>query len=507
MLATTTRASEASAQPAAPASPPLWSVPLHMAKDKVESIWNTVVTYREAGKCEHFAAVLKPTEHPHIQLGQFETAVSHLPSLRMLQAAGAVQSNSTTWSLQNADLYRAIQLVSFKEFHSTLREFLGVMKSGLHRSQAWLGNMPAQFGDIENAAEFTSYSQKLVVEPGTRCILMGDLHGDLHSLVDFLKKLQQDGVTQPDDPLKLKKPIHLFFLGDYVDRGAWGLEVIYLIMLLKIKNPDQVFFTRGNHEDPEMADRLGFQAEYKAKFGAEDPELKGYRLLSNFYNSMPAVLYLGSGTRHKINFIQCCHGGMEWGYNPKGLINSEDHSFENIPEFKRKTGCPLHDLQVGVKDKAKTETKPFQEVCVDYKPIQPKDNGFVSNEFHLNPTDQTIYDVARRVFTCNKALTEAVLAAASEGKNRVFTVERAHQHAPSNPLMIELLKTQGCLKLWDPKSPIVNTLLLSPDSDSGVDQKGLGRFNSATIQDFITGEEITDWKDTVTNIPIFPKAE
>jgi diadenosine tetraphosphatase ApaH/serine/threonine PP2A family protein phosphatase len=81
-------------------------------------------------------------------------------------------------------------------------------------------------------------------EPVGEAIVVGDLHGDLKSLVyilddsKFLSKARSGG------------DVLLVFLGDYGDRGAHSAEVYYVVLKLKEMFPENVVLMRGNHEGP-----------------------------------------------------------------------------------------------------------------------------------------------------------------------------------------------------------------------------------------------------------------
>jgi len=76
-----------------------------------------------------------------------------------------------------------------------------------------------------------------------KLILIGDIHGDLQSLLWTLKEINFDRLLRnPDNKL--------IFLGDYVDRGSNSIGVLYVVCFLKQKFPDSVFLMRGNHEAP-----------------------------------------------------------------------------------------------------------------------------------------------------------------------------------------------------------------------------------------------------------------
>lgn len=56
------------------------------------------------------------------------------------------------------------------------------------------------------------------------------------------------------------------FLGDYVDRGEFGVEVMAYLLALKLKFPNDVFMLRGNHETEEMTQQFNFRTQCLDRF-------------------------------------------------------------------------------------------------------------------------------------------------------------------------------------------------------------------------------------------------
>ena len=51
----------------------------------------------------------------------------------------------------------------------------------------------------------------------------------------------------------------IVFLGDYVDRGLYCVEVLAYLMALKINYPKRVIMLRGNHESRQMTQYFTFR--------------------------------------------------------------------------------------------------------------------------------------------------------------------------------------------------------------------------------------------------------
>jgi len=132
---------------------------------------------------------------------------------------------------------------------------------------------------------FLGQPMLLEVEGGVK--ISGDLHGQFS---DAVKVFDLCGLPGGDNKF--------LFLGDYVDRGLYGLETITLLLALKCRWPEHVFLLRGNHESASINRVYGFFDECKRRFS-----VKLWKTFSDAFNCMPAAALVAKS-------ILCMHGGL-----------------------------------------------------------------------------------------------------------------------------------------------------------------------------------------------------
>ena len=79
--------------------------------------------------------------------------------------------------------------------------------------------------------------------------VVGDIHGQYSDLLNMISKAGEPG------------PLNYLFLGDYVDRGIFGIEVCLLLFAIKLNFPHNVVLLRGNHESRNMTETFTFRDE------------------------------------------------------------------------------------------------------------------------------------------------------------------------------------------------------------------------------------------------------
>lgn len=138
-------------------------------------------------------------------------------------------------------------------------------------------------------------------------IICGDIHGQFY---DLLRIIQKCG-----DPAN----VNYLFLGDYVDRGEQSINTICLLLLFKIKHPQNFFLLRGNHETAIINKEYGFADECELNYG-----LKIWDKFNDLFDHLPIAALINSR-------IFCCHGGISPELRDLNQILSIDRPL-TVPE-------------------------------------------------------------------------------------------------------------------------------------------------------------------------------
>ena len=129
------------------------------------------------------------------------------------------------------------------------------------------------------------------------CRVYGDIHGQLPDLLQFF-----NSYSWPDRRRGDILSMNYVFLGDFVDRGAFSVEVVALMFALKILYPSKVFLVRGNHEDRAMNGLFGFKQNCYNHFG-EQEGLNVWQAVNSAFDYLPLAAVIDKE-------VLCIHGGI-----------------------------------------------------------------------------------------------------------------------------------------------------------------------------------------------------
>ncbi|CAH0602808.1 unnamed protein product [Chrysodeixis includens] len=123
---------------------------------------------------------------------------------------------------------------------------------------------------------------------------VGDLHGNLSALLSMESALWPGGAALA--------AARILFLGDYVDRGAHGTELMAYLLAAKLQRPDAVLMVRGNHETRDIQKMFTFYNECIVKYGDSEGN-KIWTAINNVFDVLPLAAVVDDK-------VFCCHGGI-----------------------------------------------------------------------------------------------------------------------------------------------------------------------------------------------------
>ena len=140
--------------------------------------------------------------------------------------------------------------------------------------------------------------------------VVGDLHGNIRDLVRLISAGGPPSTTK------------YLFLGDYVDRGEYSVEVITLLIAMALEFPDNVFLIRGNHELPEVNSVYGFKEQLMCLYGSSSL----YASFQELFAALPVAAILNDDSF-------CVHGGLSPELSKVSDLMEIDREVSPIPRI------------------------------------------------------------------------------------------------------------------------------------------------------------------------------
>ena len=121
-------------------------------------------------------------------------------------------------------------------------------------------------------------------------------------------------ISKAGDPSNL----NYLFLGDYVDRGVYGIEVCVLLFSIKLNFPKSVYLLRGNHESRNMTETFTFREKVLQRY-----DIEVYDLFMEIFDAMPISAQIAKK-------YLAMHGGISPDFVKLEEINKINR-FQEIP--------------------------------------------------------------------------------------------------------------------------------------------------------------------------------
>ena len=136
-------------------------------------------------------------------------------------------------------------------------------------------------------------SEDRLIKVNSPAFVFGDIYGNLDDLLIFEKLLWQ--------PFPIVSA-HYVFLGNYVDKGTWGIECIIYLLSLKLVSPMKFILLRGNHESRDVQSKDTFKKECITKYG-DKQGVKIWELINSIFDKLPLSAIIDES-------IFCAHSGV-----------------------------------------------------------------------------------------------------------------------------------------------------------------------------------------------------
>lgn len=167
---------------------------------------------------------------------------------------------------------------------------------------------PAQLiSELCNSALEIFKNQPTLLTLTGNVMCIGDTHGNIFDVVRIFK--------YGGYPISQK----YLFLGDYVDRGEYSIDLIVLLLAMTIKYPQNCFLIRGNHELKLINAKYGFFESSFVRYKQIGP----FNAVNEVFNYLPIAAVVNQR-------YFCVHGGISQYLKHYHQINKIKKPFDDM---------------------------------------------------------------------------------------------------------------------------------------------------------------------------------
>lgn len=429
---------------------------MFVLKVSLDSFYKTVKKQKPSHKLEkktileNLSSFIQNRTVPLIEKSALvsQPEVSNVSPIKTPTVASLMQEFSTAWNEQT-------KTFDFKESFD-VRYFVNLLSKHAEKFKK------ADFDEMRHYG----FIEKFDLDPAENSMIYvrADLHGDLKSLIENLRTLQQEDLL--DENYKCRKGVYLVFLGDYCNRGLFGTQILELLIYLREENPGKVHLIRGNHEyaikNAKFASRLiNKNKNLKSKLDVRlikvlcfnEGGIQGWDHLDNFNNTLPLAIYMSEEGPIR-EYVLYSHGLFEPSMDISALLDQKELNYLLVPK-ERKLSKRICEIP---------KDSPLAESVKRIKSVVE-----ILNEFGITPgTAYNMGDMNDKSHIGDPSQRKLILNAEdvkhyfklSRGKHyKVKKLLRGHQNILKHYTLNKPLQQ----KPFKPQSIVATTLTIGPD--------------------------------------------
>lgn len=205
---------------------------------------------------------------------------------------------SNTTMCNDSIIDKILQSLGLKKENPFAKDFLDLLEIV---TRLRTKNLPTQ-----------DYAFYITPHENSKFFIWGDLQGAYHSLLRSLMNLAKEGILSDD--FTIQSDNHYFiFNGDVIDRSAYDLETLSLLLILLYKNPHHAFYIQGNHERKSFWKNHSLQdaISHRLQCNSRDTTRSLEDQFDLFFKTLPIAIFLRTHNKKEIKLVQISHFDLQ----------------------------------------------------------------------------------------------------------------------------------------------------------------------------------------------------